>query len=276
MTMFIRSFVIILLILGSGLTLVNFYGLTQNLRPDNIEIENLRFGDIDVSLNKEELLQSSKMLPNENPIDYSKRLTSVIANGIAHIHWERYDSSKFNQLVPIWENWTLYAMGKFSGIPEYERYHYSNPQKSMERGIGICGDASIIMSQVLKNSGIESKIISFPGHVMVAANIQNQSFVFDPDFGVVLESSLKELNKNPELVDGAYSAVGHPVSDDNFFTRMFKEDYQVWDGVAHFITKKYYFEKLAYAIKWPIPIAMIIVSIWIILRSSSFRKTKVN
>jgi hypothetical protein len=128
----------------------------------------------------------------------------------------------------------------------------------------------------LKNSGIESKIISFPGHVMVAANIQNQSFVFDPDFGVVLESSLKELNKNPELVDGAYSAVGHPVSDDNFFTRMFKEDYQVWDGVAHFITKKYYFEKLAYAIKWPIPIAMIIVSIWIILRSSSFRKTKVN
>jgi hypothetical protein len=182
----------------------------------------LRFGDIDVSLDKEEFLQSSKMLPNENPIDYSKRLTSVIASGIAHIHWERYDSSKFNQLVPIWENWALYAMGKFSGIPEYERYHYSNPQKSMERGIGICGDASMIMSQVLKNNGIESKIISFPGHVMVAANIQNQSFVFDPDFGVVLESSLEELNKNPELVDGAYSAVGHPTSDDSFFTRMFK------------------------------------------------------
>jgi hypothetical protein len=42
----------------------------------------------------------------------------------------------------------------------------------MERGIDICGDASMIMSQILERNGIESKIVTFPGHVVVAATIQ--------------------------------------------------------------------------------------------------------
>jgi hypothetical protein len=271
MRVLVRSFSVTCLLVGIILTIINIYGIPLDLRPSNITPENLRFGSIDVSSSKEELLQNSKMLPNESPVEYSKRLTSVIANGIAHIHWGRYEPSVFHQTVPIWENWVLYAMGLFSGIPEYQRYHYSNPEKSMERGIGICGDASMIMSQVLEKSGIESKIVTFPGHVVVAATIQNQSFVFDPDFGVVIESSLEALNENPQRVDGSYSAVGHPVQEDDFFIKTYGEDYQIWNGVNHFITKKYYFEKFAYLIKWPFPLIIIAIGIWIIFRKTAFK-----
>jgi hypothetical protein len=274
MRLLVRSLSVTCLAVAIILTVINMYGLTQNLRPSSITPDNLRFGTIDVSLSKEELLQNSKMLPNENPIEYSKRLTSVIANGIAHIHWGRYEPSVFHQTVPLWENWVLHAMGLFSGIPEYQRYHYSNPEKSMERGIGICGDASIIMSQILERNGIESKIVTFPGHVVVAATIQNQSFVFDPDFGVVIELSLEHLNKNPNLVNDSYSAVGHPQQEDAFFVKTYGEEYQVWNGVNHFITKKYYFEKFAYVIKWPLPIAMIVLCLWVTFCSSAFKKTK--
>jgi hypothetical protein len=271
MRVLVGSFSVTCLLVGIILTIINICGITQDLRPSNITPENLRFGSIDVSLSKEELLQNSKMLPKESPVEYSKRLTSVIANGIAHIHWGRYEPSLFHQTVPIWENWVLHAMGLFSGIPEYQRYHYSNPEKSMERGIGICGDAAMIMSQVLEKSGIESKIVTFPGHVVVAATIQNQSFIFDPDYGVVIESSLEALNENPQRVDGLYSAVGHPAQEDAFFIKTYGEDYQVWNGVNHFITKKYYFENFAYLIKWPAPLIIIAIGIWIIFRNTAFK-----
>jgi hypothetical protein len=66
-------------------------------------------------------------------------------------------------------------MGKYSGIPEYERYHFSNPYNSIERGIGICGDASILMSQMLEKNGIEADILTFPGHVVVTPILMTSS-----------------------------------------------------------------------------------------------------
>ena len=55
------------------------------------------------------------MQPKET--EFSTRVTKVIAKGIAHIHWDKYQPEKFNQIVPIWENYFLYFMGRFSGIP---------------------------------------------------------------------------------------------------------------------------------------------------------------
>jgi hypothetical protein len=100
MRVLVRSFSVTCLLVGIILTIINIYGIPLDLRPSNITPENLRFGSIDVSISKEDLLQNSKMLPNKNPVEYSKCLTSVIANGIAHIHWGRYEPSVFHQTVP--------------------------------------------------------------------------------------------------------------------------------------------------------------------------------
>ncbi|MDP5130365.1 MAG: hypothetical protein NWQ54_05745, partial [Paraglaciecola sp.] len=156
----------------SGITLltINLYGLTQTLAPAAITIDDLRFREKDVTMSREALLLNLPRQINETDQLYAERITTNIAATLAHIHWLDYHPSQFNQRVPLWENYILYFMGLFSGIPEFERYHFSSPEKSIERGIGICGDASILLSQLLSRQGINNKIVTFPGHVVVEAD----------------------------------------------------------------------------------------------------------
>lgn len=39
--------------------------------------------------------------------------------------------------------------------------------------------------------------------------------------------------------------------------RAYALPYERWDGVTHFMTKKYYFEKVAYMLKWPLPLCLV-------------------
>jgi hypothetical protein len=253
------------LLLGCTLLSINLYGLFQTLRPANIELEHLRFEERDVLLSQDEFLASTKKMPQETARSYSNRLTKVIADGMAHIHWEKYPPEQFNQIVPIWENYILYLMGKLKITPEYERYHFSDPFKSIERGIGICGDAAMLMSQLLLKQNIPNKIVTIPGHVMVEAEFAQGKSLFDPDFGVVLPESADYYGKNPTHINTAYSDAGHYLYDDHFIINNFKKKHTYWNGIKHFITKKYYFEKFAYVMKWLFPLLLLIfgsVTLW--------------
>lgn len=245
------------------LLLINCYGLTQSLRPDRFNEDQLRFGNGDINLSLQEYLIGIERLPNESALAYSKRLTHVIADGTAHIHWNKYDPSKFNQLVPIWENWILFTMGKVTDIPEYQRYHFSDPMKSIQRGIGVCGEVSMVMEQLLERNGIPAEIISFKGHVVVTAKPEGTPFIFDPDFGVVLPYSVEQLAGAIDDVTSYYSDAGYTPQDARFFEQSYSGGYSVWTGANHFITKKFYFEKLSYIAKWIIPIIGFLMCIWI-------------
>jgi hypothetical protein len=52
MRLLVRSLSVTCLAVAIILTVINMYGLTQNLRPSSITPDNLRFGTIDVSLSK--------------------------------------------------------------------------------------------------------------------------------------------------------------------------------------------------------------------------------
>lgn len=261
-----------LLATGLSILLLNIYGLTQSLRPEPFLDKDLRFGGIDVSLSLTEFQNQINKMSGENDLDYAKRITKVIANGIAHIHWGTYAPDKFNQLIPIWENYILWTMGKLEVIPEYKRYHFTNIDKSIERGIGVCGDVSILMSQLLDKYEIENRIITMPGHVMVEARFSESIYVFDPDFGVILENSAENFFNRPNLIGSAYSEEGHSETDDVFIQKAFSSGVTYWNGVSHFLTKKYYFEKVSYALKWFIPFAFIILG-WLLLKKSTENKT---
>jgi hypothetical protein len=243
------------------LMLINIYGLFQTLRPPSFEEHQLRFKSNDISLTHQEFLDAIHKADDESNVEYANRLTTTVAQGMAHIHWEKYQPEKFNQTVPIWENYILYFMGKLRVTPEYVRYHFSNPYKSIERGIGICGDASMLMSQMLEKYNIPNKIVTIPGHVMVQAEFAEGKPLFDPDFGVTLPKSADYYGKNPEHINTAYSDAGHSIHDDNFIINGFKKKHAYWNGIKHFITKKYYFEKVAYVMKWLLPVLMFILSI---------------
>jgi hypothetical protein len=158
-------------------------------------------------------------------------------------------------------------MGKFSGIPEFERYHYANYERSLKRGIGLCGDASMTLSQLLGKENIDNKILTFPGHVVVYASFNDGSeYILDPDFGVVVPFLRSELLSNNIEIAELYRDAGYTQGDVQFFTKMYTKSFKEWDGVQHFITKKYYFEKVSYWLKWPLPIVILLVSLMFLLR----------
>ncbi|WP_233267310.1 hypothetical protein [Paraglaciecola sp. L3A3] len=262
-----------LLVLGIFLTLVNLYGLTQNIRVDNFDNEYLRFPN-DQPLPFEKSVTEVIKKANETDLEYAKRVTQVISQGVSHVSWLKFPADQFNQLIPIWENYFLYFMGKFSGIPEFERYHFANYERSLKRGIGICGDASMILSQLLDKQNIRNQILTFPGHVVVVAHFKNDDeYILDADFGVVIPYSVDEMVKNVDDTAKLYLDAGYKSWDFVFFQNAYRQEFASWNGVKHFITKKYYFEKIVYWLKWPLPFIMIVFSLWIIRKNATKEST---
>jgi hypothetical protein len=250
-----------LLVTGSLLLVINVYGLSRDIRVSEFHDDYLIFPNdqpTDFNSTLIDLIRHG----DESDIEYATRITHVVAKGLAHLDWLVYPNEKFNQLIPIWENYFLYFMGKLSGIPEYQRYHFANYRRSLERGIGICGDASMVMSQLLNEQNIFNKILTFPGHVVVAATFENgKQYILDADYGVVIPYPLNEFATSSREIAKLYSEAGYPLRDFVLFQRIYKENYNQWDGVGHFITNKYYFEKFAYWLKWPLPILMLLFSL---------------
>lgn len=260
---------ILFILVGFIFTIINLYGLTQDIRPPNMYMQDFRFKE-DLKLTYAQAVQSLNKLPEESELDFNKRVTEVISSSLAHIHWnEEIDSSTFHQLVPIWENYFLYFAGKFSGLPDFEKYHFADYKRSLKRGIGICGDASMIMSQVLEKDGTQNQIISFPGHVVVeTANTSGEKYTFDADFGVFIPYSVNQINQSPSLIERFYQEKGYSQKEINTLRRSYGKEFQRWNGVQHFITKKYYFETLTYWLKWPAPLFAMVLG-FVLLRKQN-------
>ncbi|MEP7702671.1 hypothetical protein [Paraglaciecola sp. 25GB23A] len=265
----IRFLTILLILVGLTLTGINLFGLTQNIRPENMNHQDYRFKD-DLKMTYEQAIHSLKKQPQESQSDFNKRITDVIADSLAHIHWnEEEDNTVYNQLVPIWENYFLYFVGQFTDMPEFQKYHFADYKRSLKRGIGICGDASMIMSQVLNQQGTTNQIVSFPGHVVVAAqNGLGSEFTYDADFGVLVPHTIEEIQAAPWLIESFYQEKGFSEREIATLRRAYAQDYQRWDGVSHFITKKYYFERITYWLKWPLPALFLLIGLTIIRRQS--------
>lgn len=257
----------VLLIVASLMLLsINFFGLFKSIRPSNLTSMDLRFKndypiDYQVALNK--LMRQTSQSHDE----YLTQVTNVVAEAVAHVNWnEETDPSKYNQLVPIWENYILYFMGKFSGIPEYQKYHFINYQRSLKRGIGICGDASMITSQVLSKSNIDNQIVSFKTHVVIATKTEDgKEITLDPDYGVVIPFSVDKIADDPAIVSPYYSEAGYSDREAVGVQEVYFSRFQRWDGVKHFVTKKYYFEHLSYILKWALPLTGLLMG-WIVIR----------
>lgn len=256
----------LLLFIGIALLSLNIYGLFQNIRPKIILSDELRFEN-DLIYNYQQALNLINKKVDESELDFSIRVTKVVQGSLAHIHWLRYEPSKFNQIVPIWENYFLYFMGKFSGIAEFERYHFTNYKRSLERGIGICGDASMVLFQVLKQNNIDNQIVSFPGHVIIETTSGN---ILDPDFGVFVPFSIHDIQQSPDLITEYYEQQGYSKKEINNLKKIYKSNYKKWHGVKQFLTKKYYFEIITYFLKWILPIILIIIS-YLLIKPNSRR-----
>ncbi|MBZ2167687.1 hypothetical protein [Marinobacter sp. F4216] len=249
------------ILLGVFLLLLNSYGLTKSLRVEHLKESELRFPG-DEAIPFAEAMENTILRNDETLIDYIIRQTRNVDNALAHIRWHDTDPGEHNLRVPVWENYILFLMGLLSGIPEYKRYHFVQHEKSIERGIGICGDASMTLSTILTNNDISNTIVSFPGHVVVSSSLNGQDFVLDPDFGVVLNMSTDELRFRKSEVAKAYRNAGYGNLDVLGIVNILSQEYVSWEGPSHFISKKYYFEYFSYWFIWIFPVILLILGAW--------------
>jgi hypothetical protein len=264
-----NKFIISIMLISFGILilLINIYGLTQNIRSEALTSDLMRLNN-NATLTYEQAFKELNSKKGETASEFASRITTVISNAVTHIKWEKEaDATKYNQLVPIWENYFLFFMGKLSGIPEYQKYHFADYKRSLKRGIGICNDVSMIMSQVLDSVGTDNKIVAFPGHVIVSAVLDDDiSMLFDPDFGVTIPLSLEQIGSSRAIVISAYEEHGFSFEHAEYMANIYTKQYSEWDGMEHFMTKKYYFEKLAYLFKWPTPMFFTLFGIYLLKR----------
>ncbi|WP_152638740.1 transglutaminase-like domain-containing protein [Marinobacter santoriniensis] len=261
--------------IGFALMALNIYGLTQSLRMPELgvkELEKLRFVPNEVWDSKTSLKAISNLKSVTKPTKLANRATLLVNKSLVHVDWPEVDPVAYRQLVPPWENIFLWGVGEFSGLPQFERYHYTDYRRTIERGIGICGDAATVLSSVLGRFGIPNNIISFDGHVIVEYQARNNEWLLlDPDFGVVLGHSLAVVREKPEVVRQAYLSAGYSAGEVEDLIKIYSGRYKKFDDTYGFMAKRYIFERLTYVLKWILPILLMfpILVLW-------FYRKKVN
>ena len=72
--------------------------------------------------------------------------------------------------------------------------------------------AKLLHKKLLKEKNINSKIVGLDGHVVATAQVdkmQNQWWVLDSDYGVIIPHNLREIEHNPKLISTYYSQAGY-------------------------------------------------------------------
>ena len=264
------------LVIGLVLMSINLYGLTQQIRKPGLGVtdqEQLRFVPSEV-WSYEQSMTAIEQLDTSLPVsDLVGEANAVVNQSLVHVEWLKVNPLEYRQLVPIWENYFVWAVGKFSGLPQFERYHFANYKRSIRRGIGICGDASMILSSILDNQGIENRIVSFGGHVIVEyLDEGGNSYLVDPDFGVELNGSLQHLVETPSNFRGAYLEAGYAPREVDDLFEAYRTPFALYDDTYHFVTKRYIFEEVSYVLKWIFPLLLLIVcGAYLFLRNKALK-----
>lgn len=250
-----------LAVMGVVLLSINIYGLFQTIRKPGLGFEGpgeLRFVPDSVWSYEESMLRVDRLRDIKDKDAAVERAMQVVNTALVHPDWYRVDPVEYRQLVPVWENFFLYFLGKFSGLPQFERYHFADYRRSIERGIGMCGDAAMVLSSILDTLEVENRIISFDGHVVVEyKDVDGHWHLADPDFGVLVDASVQQLAVAKNAVKQDYLSAGYPEQEVNLVLKSFATDYSVFDDTYDFLSKRYVFEYASYVLKWLLPALLI-------------------
>lgn len=258
--------------IGICLLVINIYGLTQPLRKPGLGVDDhsqLRFIPKE-NWSYEKTIEEINWLSREkNVINFLNDANRIVNNSLVHVDWFRVDPEVYRQLVPIWENYFLYAIGKYSGLPQFERYHYANYERNIKRGIGMCGDSATVLSSVLDKYQYSNRIISFDGHVIVEyLDSSGRSELYDPDFGVSLGIGLNELTSKLDDVSSAYMRSGYSVKEVDKLIKIYQTKYVIFENTYHFMTKRYIFEEVSYVAKWGLPVFLVLLPLIFLKKKS--------
>ena len=249
----------VLFFIGLILFGVNIAGFFIPLRNPEIYQQETGFHE-DITLTEDELYEVIDQ-KGETSAEYVTRLNQALNKGISHF-WLDEGIDKYNLRIPIHENWWLF-FASFINPEKYEKWEYINYKKAIERGVGLCSQHAIIMAQILQENGLNSNIVELTGHAVVRVQIDQENdtwWIADPDYGVLIEYDLGEVEKDPEIIKTDYLEKGYaPVVVDNLAKIYGKEgNFILPSDVREVYLDRYRTESRAYIFIWVIPAILIL------------------
>jgi hypothetical protein len=235
----------------------------------------MQYGPKDVTLAADKAFDLLRWRAKDTKASYATRATLTVAGAVLHA-WPTVEMEKYRVAIPITENWILYLLGAIH--PELRAYIFWDPRKEIERGIGLCGSVSSALVGILREHGIDARIVGLTGHVVVTAQVEDDAwYILDPDVGLVIPSSLSEVENDPSMVRRAYEnaflETGLPESEREWHVNMITGFYASSNSHSVDPTGRlgYYSglasppdwygqrEDLSYKLKWPVPFLLILL-----------------
>ena len=240
--------------IGLALLALNISGIFIPLRNSKIYTELGNGFTDDITLTAEQTMAQIGRLEGERAEDYVRRLNGVINRGIAH-YWEDEGVRRYRLHVPPYENFLLYVAGHLDrGMKKYEFYDY---KKAIERGVGLCSQQSLIVGSILSENQISVRLAGLGGHVVTLAEVDEARgvwWVLDPDYGVIIDHSLDEIQSDPELIRPYYAARGYDSEALDTLVRIYGPDgNRVIESASRYHAQAG-FERLTYVMIWLIPL----------------------
>jgi hypothetical protein len=249
-----------LFFLGFCLFIVNIVGLFISLRNETIYQEKAG-----INLTEKELYQRINEAITDKK-NYITHLNEAVHQGIAH-YWRDAGINKYNLRIPFYENYLLF-IASYLDPEEYLKYEFYDYRRAIERGVGLCSQQAIIVSEILLKKNIPSFIIGLSGHVVLRAQVdanRDEWWVLDPDYGVVIPHDIDIIANNPKIIRSFYAKAGYKLKTINSLGKIYeeKEGYVVRSeqGAKGYRIKRFRAERIFYLLKWIIPCIFVIASI---------------
>ncbi len=236
-----------LLALGAALlaaNLIGFFFFTE-IDADDWYVLDVRPRSVTVG----EFWRRAERRPDESTESFVRRLTELISDRFLLI-----DSR--NARPTFFENWLLWARARSRG-----RHEWIDSARAVRLGGGFCSQHAIVLDNILEEEGIESRILALSGHVVNEVRIDRAWRVCDPDYGVVFDCSLDELERSPETVFRAYRAAGLSVDEARRWRAVFTsaEDNTPFPSATAYRPGDALFERAALRLVWVVPLALLVL-----------------
>ncbi len=241
----------ILFSVGVILIGINFIGFFYYTKIDQ-QNKNV-YDAVPRTVSEEEFWQNSYIKPHENEVQYVTRLTKLISDRMLLIN-SQYTKPSF------FENYILWAIAEYQG-----GYEWSDTKKAVRMGGGYCSQHAIILNNILSEQDFNTRILGLNGHVLNEVFLEGKWRVFDPDFNVTFDLSIKELEANPHIVFEKYKAIGRPDKEARHWQEVFASADNNWhyrNSISYGI-KKTLIEIISFYLIWIIPITLIFISVLI-------------
>jgi len=254
------KYILQLVTIGIGIALIvsNFIGLFffKTIKHDNPHAIETSPKNI-----SENIFWKNAYRKSYEPVKvYVDRLTRLVNDRMLLI------DPKFTKPT-FFENWILWVYSQYMG-----KYEWTDTKKAVRLGGGFCSQQAIVFNNILREQKIESRILGLNGHVLNEVFIDGKWRVYDPDFNVIFEESLKELEDNFNKVYRAYRIAGRTHDESKYLEKVFASHEDNWhfSTSKHYDIKKYFIETVSIYLIWVVPTMLIVVGL--ILRENIFSK----